>query len=92
LLDIPITVILYFLVENYASIWPGKRGFEDDMVGKSIEELNKITLQLSETAKNSIFGEMVRQAIKKADHESYTSADLSRMAYSGQYVTNLRMI
>ena len=84
--------MIHLLIDNYASRWPGSRGFEDDIIEQmSKEKENKDDVKHSEnedaasmlwnSACKSEFGEVVKKNVQvKPD----AHIEQSQMAYAGK--------
>ena len=85
ILTIPPVIILCFVLENFAASFPGKQGYRHQINGKSGDKImSEVALKICEEENKSLFGEAISRAIKKGSaRDSYTSADLTQITYSG---------
>jgi hypothetical protein len=86
ILQIPIVLLLAFLLENYASIWPGRSGGYQEKINlnaKKDKALCETGLKLREATNKSMFGEVIDKAMKNGGaQDSYNSADIAQITYS----------
>ena len=92
LLSVPLIIIIHLLIDNYASRWPGSRGFEDDIAEEmSKEKENKESKEhtgqedavamIWDSACKSEFGEIVKKSVQ-VNTEAHIEE--SQMAYAGK--------
>ena len=98
ILSVPLIIVVHLLIDNYASRWPGSRGFEDDIT----EELSKekeegedddtkhsknkdAASMLWDSACKSEFGEVVKSSVPiEATAGVDAHVGQSQMAYAGK--------
>ena len=98
LLSVPLIIIIHIIIDNYASRWPGSRGFEDDITEEMIKEKAKKKEEDTKRSKNkdaasmlwnsackSEFGEVVKSSAPgKASSGVDAQVEISQMAYAGK--------
>lgn len=86
ILQIPIVLLLAFLLQNYASIWPGRAGGYQVMIDINAmkdKAMYETGLRLKEATNKSMFGEVIDKAMKNGGaQDSYNSADIAQISYS----------
>jgi hypothetical protein len=97
LLSVPLIIIIHMIIDNYASRWPGSRGFEDDITEEMSKEKAKkeedtkrsknkdAASMLWNSACKSEFGEVVKSSAPgKASSGVDAQVEISQMAYAGK--------
>jgi hypothetical protein len=106
LLSVPLIILVHLLIDNYASRWPGSRGFEDDIteeMSKEKEEgeeedtkrskINDAASMLWNSACKSEFGEVVKRSVPiEATAGVDAHVGQSQMAYAGKPTASLHLL
>lgn len=97
IMTIPIVMILHFILQEYAGVWPGSRGFEDDVCeeGKKTDEGVKeprenVAVKLRNAFRQSDYGEVIKKGIRKGGMAGRdAAAEESQMVYAGKINSNV---
>ena len=91
------------MIDNYASRWPGSRGYEDDITEEMSKQKNDKDIKrlkvkdaasmLWNTACKSEFGEVVKTSAQiKASAGVDTQTEQSQMAYTGKLSLSIYLL
>jgi hypothetical protein len=97
ILSTPLLVAVTFVLDTYASTWPGSRGIEDD-VGKVEETQCDETCEkgdenaepntaaiLRNSTRKSDFGDVIKRAVLRAGMSGKdTATEIAQFAYAGK--------
>jgi hypothetical protein len=98
ILSTPLLVAVTYVLDTYASTWPGSRGVEDDvgkieedLEGEKTDEKSEKTGELDTAAvlrnstRKSEFGEVIKRAVLNGGMSGKdTAAEIAQLAYTGE--------
>jgi hypothetical protein len=99
ILSAPLLVAVTYVLDTYASTWPGSRGIEDDVGKEKVSEGEKngekseenveldIAAQLRNSTRKSEFQEVIKKAVLRGGMAGKDpTAELVKFAYAGKQI------
>lgn len=101
ILSAPLLVTVTYVLNTYASTWPGSRGIEDDVGKEKVSEVEKngekseenvepnIAAQLRNSTRKSEFQDVIKKAVLRGGMAGKDpTAELVKFAYAGRQSDN----